>query len=70
MKVGAVMVERTMGVEVLDQEVVVVHVERQKRSEGRGGTMSTEEVGGEGEIGGRKRKERCSTDGDDVGLEE
>jgi hypothetical protein len=30
MKVGTVMVERTMGVEVLDQEVVVVHVERQK----------------------------------------
>ena len=41
-----------------------------EESEGRGGTMSTEEVGGEGEIGGRKRKERCSTDFDDVGVEE
>jgi len=38
--------------------------------EGRSGTMSTEEVGGEVEIGGRKRKERCSTDFDDVGVEE
>jgi len=40
-----------------------------EESEGRGGTMSIEEVDGEVEIGGRKRKERCSTDFDDVGVE-
>jgi len=39
-------------------------------SEGRDGTMSGEEFCEETEIGGKKRKERGSTDGNFVGAEE